>query len=165
MQPTQAVSDALGFDARSLFDRVLVPVDFSEGSRRALAAALELRRQFGSEVHLFWLTEASENDQFLAGTGAAAMSPRGLIEAAEGRLNRFVDNVFPGSAGEVIVHAKVGADVLHAIARTAKGMGMTLVVLAQQPKHTVLRTQIEKLVRELDSAVLILRTPPEMQFS
>jgi len=161
MQPTQTASSALGFNARGLFDRLLVPVDFSEGSRRALATALELKRQFHSEVHLFTLTEASENDQFLAGTGASALSPQDLVDAAKGRLGRFVDNIFPGCSGDVIVHAKVGVDVLHGICREAKGEATTLVILAQEPKQTILRTQVEKLVRELGSAILIVRTPPE----
>jgi nucleotide-binding universal stress UspA family protein len=157
MQPATEVPS---FDARSVFERVLVPVDFSEGARRALATALELRRRFGSEVHLFRLTESSENDQFLAGTGAAAFSPQELVEAAEARLCRFVENVFPGRSGEVVPHAQVGADVVHAIARSARHIGTTLVLLAEEPKQTLFRSQIEKIVQELDSAVLLIRTPP-----
>jgi nucleotide-binding universal stress UspA family protein len=146
------------FDARAVFERVLVPVDFSEGSRRALATALELKRCFGSEVHLFRLTESSENDRFLAGSGAEAMSPHALVTQAEERLRRFVDNVLPGRSGDVVAHAQVGADVVHAIARNARKLGTTLVVLAEAPKQTVFRTQMEKIVQELDGAVMILRT-------
>lgn len=160
MQTTSTASEPLAFDAKAVFDRILVPIDFSEGSRRALATALELKQRFGSEVHLFRLTEASENDQFLAGTGAAAISPQELVDAAEARLGRFVENVLPGRSGDVIVHAQVGADVIHGIARSARRFGTTLVLLAEEPKQTVFRTQVEKIVQELDSAVMLLRTPP-----
>jgi nucleotide-binding universal stress UspA family protein len=158
MQSTQSTS-TFAFDAKTLFERILVPVDFTEGARRALATALELKKRFGSEVHLFRLTESSENDLFLAGTGAASLTPRELVQAAEERLRRFVENVLPGRADDVIVHARVGADVIHGIAREAKHTGTTLVLLAEEPRQTVFRTQVEKLVQELDSAVLVLRTP------
>jgi nucleotide-binding universal stress UspA family protein len=159
VEPTQSTTEPFAFDAKAVFERVLVPVDFSEGSRRALATALELKRRFGSEVHLFRLTESSENDQFLAGTGAEAVSPRALIEDAEERLRRFVDNVLPGRSGEVITHAQVGVDVIHGIARSARHIRTTLVLLAEEPRQALFRTQVEKLVQELDGAVMILRTP------
>ena len=144
MQTNEPTTEPFAFDAKLLFERILVPVDFSEGSRRALAIALELRRRFGSEVHLFWLTELSQNDQFLAGTGAAAVTPQDLVEAAEGRLRRFVDNLFPGRSSEVIAHARIGVDVVHAIAREARHIRTTLVLLAQEPKQAVFRTQVRK---------------------
>jgi nucleotide-binding universal stress UspA family protein len=159
VETSQFATEPVAFDAKAVFERVLVPVDFSEGSRRALATALELKRRFGSEVHLFRLTESSENDQFLAGTGAEAVSPRTLIEAAEERLRRFVDNVLPGRSGDVITHAQVGVDVVHGIARSARRIHTTLVLLAEEPRQALFRTQLEKLVKELDSAVMILRTP------
>jgi nucleotide-binding universal stress UspA family protein len=159
MQTAQTATESFAFDAKTVFDRILVPVDFTEGARRALATALELKKQFGSEVHLFRMTESSENDQFLAGTGASPMTPEALVEQAEGRLRRFVDNVLPGRSGEVIVHAQVGADVVHGIARRARHLGSTLVLLAEEPKQTVFRSHIEKLVQELDSAVMLIRTP------
>ena len=161
MQSSQPATQTFEFDAKSVFERIFVPIDFSEGSRRALATALELRRAFGSEVHLFRLTESSENDQFLAGTGAGGMSPQRLVDDAEARLGRFVENVLPGRSGEVIVHAQVGVDVVHGIARNAKRFGTTLVLLAKEPKETMFRTQIEKLVQALDSAVMLLRAPHE----
>jgi nucleotide-binding universal stress UspA family protein len=161
MQSTRSSTVQSAFDPKAVFGRILVPVDFSEGCRRALATALELRERFGSEVHLFRLTESSENDQFLAGIGGAALSPKQLVDAAEARLRRFVENVFPGRSGEVVVHARVGMDVVHGIARSAKTLGTTLVVLAEEPKQKVFRTHIEKIIQELDGAVMLLRTPLE----
>jgi hypothetical protein len=53
----------------------------------------------------------------------------------------------------------VGGDVVHGIVRSAKRNGTTLVLLAEEPKETILRTQVEKIVQELDSAVMVLRAP------
>jgi nucleotide-binding universal stress UspA family protein len=161
METTHASEAKLPFDAPSVFERILVPIDFTEGSRRALATALELRQRFGSEVHLFRMAETSENDRFLAGTGANGLSPQELIEDAEARLLRFVENVSPGRRDEVVVHAKVGEDVIHGIVRRARTIGSTLVLLAERPKQGLFRTHVEKLVKELDGAVLILRLSNE----
>lgn len=165
MQSTETTNEVFAFDAKAVFTRILVPIDFSEGSRRALATALELKKRFGSTVHLFRLTESGENDQFLAGTGAAPVTPQEIVLGAEGRLRRFVDNLFPGRSGEVEVDARIGVDVLHGIARSATQIGATLVLLAEEPRLTVFRTEIEKIVRELDMAVMILRTPPSASLS
>jgi len=39
-----------------MFKRILVPTDVSEASRKALITALQLARQFNSEVELFHVT-------------------------------------------------------------------------------------------------------------
>src|SRR5580698_7509072 len=87
--------------AASTFTRILVPIDFSPASKRALATALLLGRGMGSEVHLFHLAEQGENDQFLAGIGGDPVAPTDLIEDAKGRLYRFVENLFPGRGRDV----------------------------------------------------------------
>jgi nucleotide-binding universal stress UspA family protein len=142
--------------AETTFGRILVPVDFSAGSRRALGAALVLRRALGSEVHLFNLAELGQNDQFLAGTGGNAIAPGQLIEDTKGRMMRFVDNVFPGHAGEVTVHARMGVDVVQGIERIAKDIGATLVLLGATQKQSFFRTDIEKVARDLNGAVMLL---------
>jgi nucleotide-binding universal stress UspA family protein len=138
------------------FGRILVPVDFGPGSRRAVAAALLMQEQLGSEVHLLHVTEQGANDEFLAGVGAAS-SPTRLIEDAKARLLRFVDNLFPGRADRIRVHACVGADVVESIETTTKRIAPSLVLLAGRPQHTLFRTNIERITRHTDTAVMVLR--------
>ena len=130
----------------------------------ALGAALTLQKRFDSEVHLFRLTQSTENDQFLAGTGAS-LSPQELVTSAEERLRRFVDNVLPGRAAEVIVHANVGADVIHSVARAAKHIGATLALIPAESRHRLFRTTTEKLVLELDCPVLLVAGPERSRHS
>jgi nucleotide-binding universal stress UspA family protein len=141
--------------AETTFKRLLVPVDFSAGSRRALGAALVLRRSLGSEVHLFNLAELGENDEYLACTGANSVTPGELVEDTKARLRRFVDNVFPGQAAEVTVHARMGVDVVHGIERIANDLGATLVLLGARQRESLFRTDIEKVVRDLNGAVML----------
>jgi nucleotide-binding universal stress UspA family protein len=139
------------------FHRILVPVDFSVESRRALSAALALNEGLGSEVHAFHLAEPGANDEFLAGTGAAPVTPSELVEAARDRLRRYVDDFFPAQAARVAIHAHFGGDVVRGIERAAREIGASLVLMAGRPRQSLLRTHMEKITRDLDGAVLVLR--------
>ena len=143
--------------ARPTFARILVPVDFSDDSRRALAMALVLRESFASEVHLFHLAEHGANDEFLAGIGGSSPPPGELVEAARSRLRAYLENLFPGTAEDVVVHAHYGTDVVAGIERAASEVGATLVLLAGRPRQSLFRTRIEKIVRDLNGAVMVVR--------
>jgi nucleotide-binding universal stress UspA family protein len=142
--------DALASKTKALFARILVPVDFSSGSERAVATALSLRRSFGSEVHLFHLAEPSKSEH---------LTPDGELGAfivnAESRLLRFVESTFPEYGGRIAVHGSVGFDLVESITRAARAVGATLVLLAARPKHSLFRNQIEKTLRNVDCAVLV----------
>jgi nucleotide-binding universal stress UspA family protein len=157
MSATSSTIETAARNAEAVFQRILVPIDLSEGSRRALVTALALKRSFGSEVHLFRLTESTANDEFLGGIGGNHQTSNELVESAEARLLRFAENVIPGSSRDVIAHAQVGVDVVHGVGRSAKRVGATLVILAQEPKETLFRSAVEKIARDLDSAVMILK--------
>jgi nucleotide-binding universal stress UspA family protein len=142
--------------AGTTFGRILVPVDFCPGSRRAVATALLMQEQLGSEVHLLHVTEQGANAEFLAGAGAATAPATQLIEDAKARLLRFVDNLFPGRADRVAVHACVGTNIVESIETMAKRVAPTLVLLAGRPQHAVFRTNIERITRDVDAAVMVL---------
>jgi nucleotide-binding universal stress UspA family protein len=149
---TSAIPDALASKTKSLFARILVPVDFTPGSQRVVATALSLRRCFGSEVHLFHLAESpSREREYLPADGDVGA----FIVNAQSRLLRYVEGAFPEYAGRVAVHASVGFDLVEAIARAARDARATLVLLAARPKHSLFRSQVEKTLRTLDCAVLV----------
>jgi nucleotide-binding universal stress UspA family protein len=149
-------------DTDTTFERILVPIDFESGTQRALATALMIQRRCGAEVHLFHLAEAGENDRFLAGVGGAAPAVgEGLVSDAEARLLRFVENLHPGRSPDVLVHARVGVDVIDAIRRATRDVNATLVILGGKRKQTVLRAPFEKIVRELDVPVMLVWAPDE----
>jgi hypothetical protein len=148
-------------EATASFERVLVPVDFSSGSRRALAAALLLKDHLHSEVHLLHLGTLGSNGEFLAGSGADVLYGD-IQEDAKAEAVRFVENVFPGRASEVVVHAGVGEDVARAIESIASQVRPTLVILPDgaQPAHrheTHWRKRIERAVARLEGVgVMVL---------
>jgi len=148
-------------DTSATFRRILVAIDFTDVSKRALATALELQRRFGSEVCLFHMTELGANDEFLAGVGGQNTKESGgdLVDRATGRLQRFVENVFPGSGSLLTYRAKVETDLARAIDSAATAFGATLVVLGTSTKTSILRTASEKVVQLLDCPVLLVREP------
>jgi nucleotide-binding universal stress UspA family protein len=142
------------------FRRVLVPIDFSPGARLALHAAFALRRAFGAEVLLFNLAEYGDGEEFLAGIGAR-WTPSELVDESRAQLERFVEHVEPGESSFVRVDVDLGVDVASAIAKAVRATSATLVILAAHPKHTLLRSRAEKITREVDCPVLLLRAPAE----
>jgi hypothetical protein len=132
---TEPASPALVEAAMATFARVLVPVDFTAGSRRALAEALWLKDHLNSEVHLLHLGTLGSNAEFLAGTGADILYGD-IQEDAKAEAIRFVENVFPGRSSEVVVHAAVGEDLPRAIEAIETQVRPTLVILAGAPPRT-----------------------------
>jgi nucleotide-binding universal stress UspA family protein len=139
------------------FRRLLVPVEFNDATQCAVAEALELRQRLGSEVNLFRYAEPDEATRFLAGTGADGLTAQVIVDGECDRLRRFVENVFPGHADEVSVHASVGVGVADAILKEAARLDATLVLLGVPRKPHLLRTEIEKLVQRLTCPVLLIR--------
>jgi hypothetical protein len=82
-----------------------------------------------------------------------------LALETECRLLRFVEKLFPEQGGEIAVHAGIGEDLVQGIERAATDARATLVLLSARPKQTVFRTQVEKVVRALDCAVMIVCAP------
>jgi nucleotide-binding universal stress UspA family protein len=144
--------------AGATFARILVPLDFSAVSKRALATALVLQDRLGAEVHLFHHAESGENSEFLAGVGAGAVPSERLADDGRERIRRFVDNLFPGRGAGVTVHAHVGVDVVQGVLHAVEESRATLVLLAGRPHRSLLRTDIEKLVRDLTTPVMVLWT-------
>lgn len=142
--------------AARIFDRVLVPVDFSLESQVAIDMALELKRRFGSEVCLFNLTTLGTNDDFRRGLGDG-YTTTDLEREGKERLRILIDTLSPGASGDVGVQVYVGEDVARWVHDVAISWPATLVVLAAHPSHTVFRSLTEKIMRALKIPLLILK--------
>jgi nucleotide-binding universal stress UspA family protein len=142
--------------AAEIFRRILVPVDFSDESHRGVFTALELGRHFNSELCFFNLAEFDENDDYRRGLGHP-YSTFDLVKITEKRLHDFLENLAEGTSEHVTKLAFVGHDVarwLHDIAREWKA---TLVLVSTHPRHTLFRSQTEKIMRALNVPVLVLQ--------
>lgn len=141
--------------ARAIYRRVFVPVDFSMSSHRALGAALELARTQGSTVCLFNMAESEGEDDFLGGIGSPAVGGDWPAESEE-RLHRFVENVAPGYVDRVEVRSRIGGDAARSIHEEAARWGATLIVVASEMHARWLRSPAERIVRDLDIPILLI---------
>jgi hypothetical protein len=53
----------------------------------------------------------------------------------------------------------MGVDVVHGIEEMAKVLGASLVLLGGQRRSSMFRTDIEKIARDIDAAVMLLWVP------
>ena len=140
--------------AKSIFERVFVPVDLTPSSHQALGVALEFKRAFGSRVCVFQLAEEGGADEFLGGLGAPTFTSD-LVRNAMGRLHRFLENVAPAFADDVEVRARAELKPTEDIQAEARRWGATLVVVAARFEG-LLRSPAEKLVHKFDIPVLLI---------
>jgi nucleotide-binding universal stress UspA family protein len=140
----------------TILERILVPVDYSMESHRAVALALELRRTHGSAVCLFHAAQSTGSDDWLAGIGSPSVAVDWVAEA-HGRLRRFLANVAPGAGEGIDVRARVGLP-LDTLGQEAHGWGATLVIATARVQSWLVRSPAERLLRELGLPVLIIPT-------
>lgn len=148
------VEPTLAADANALFRRLFVPVDFSMISHRAVGVALELQRAHGSQVCVFHWVQSDGSDDWLGGIGSPAVAGDWIAET-KNRLRRFLDNVAPGAAEQVEVHARFG-ETITSIRRAAEEWEATLVIAAAGVHRALLRSPAEQLVHDFDVPTLII---------
>lgn len=142
--------------------RLLVPVDFSDCSLRALDYALALAEQFGSKIILLHIVEpAVYPENYLVASPALDETNQNLLESARERLS-------------ALSHKRIGhrlpAETLVRMGRahseipdTAKALGADLIILGTHGytglKHVLLGSTAERVVRHAPCPVLTVRYP------
>ena len=86
-----------------LFKRILVPTDVSDASRRALITALQLAKQFNSEVELLHVTYSPEAYLGYTASYALLISPEQIVESGEAALEAALTGI---DVGDVPLHKK-----------------------------------------------------------
>jgi nucleotide-binding universal stress UspA family protein len=139
---------------KSILDRILVAVDFSECSQRALGLALELQRFHGSRVCLFHSGESDVSDDWLGGIGNPSVRGEPRWES-KARLRRFVENVTPDARDRLEIRAAVGSPV-RTIPEEVRAWRATLVIVAASVHRAFLASPAEQLVHRMGVPTLIL---------
>lgn len=139
----------------SLLERILVPVDFSMASHRAVEVALELRRLASSTVCLFHLAQSDTTFDFLGGIGSPAVGGDWVAETEE-RLQRFITNIAAPDRDRIEVRAAVGGDLGTGLRAEATRWGATLVVASADIHAKLFRSPAERLVRTLAMPILVI---------
>ena len=140
-------------------EQILVPVDFSDHSAKALETAIELARQFDARIHVL-----HAYPQYLG-----AVSPYGIVtpqnfdlECREAAL--FETEAWAGkvrAAGIAVETLVSQATPSEAIARAAEEVGADLLVMGSRGltglKHILLGSVTERTLRTCACPVLVVK--------
>ncbi len=150
--------------------RIVVPMDFSECSRRGLKYAAALAERFGSEIVLVHAIEAPLN---LPPQTLVRLDPEGppmpimeyVREAADRRLNALLaelDLVHVKARGVIEV-----GDVRDVLLEHAKSLGADMIVMGTNGRkglrHLLIGSVAEDIVRRSPVPVLTIRSPEEVR--
>jgi universal stress protein A len=141
-----------------LFQRILVPIDFSETSIAAFGCALGIARKVGATVHLAHIYEPPS---FMAGyhTLPITVPDDQIVQKARIDLDALIPLDLPSNI-KVKSFVRTGRPYVE-IAKLAKEEKIDLIVISTHGytglKHTVLGSTTERVVRHAPCAVLVVR--------
>ena len=138
--------------------KILVPVDFSECSRKALRYAIPFAKQFGASLTLLYVTQIN----YAAGEFGMIDSPlmEGQVrEAAEKAMEKLLREEI-GDAVPAAKQTRIGRPASE-IAAAAKELDADLIILSTHGhtglKHMLLGSVTENVVRLAPCPVLVVR--------
>jgi universal stress protein A len=141
-------------------NHILVPVDFSESSDRALAQATSLAQQTGGSIILLHVVEISYAYADVAVFDQASLE-RDLLAGAEQRLEQMAASC--ESDGVPAKHIVRSGRSPRVIADVAASENVDLIVISTHGytglKHVLLGSTAENVVRYAPCPVLVLRRP------
>ncbi len=150
----------------STFEKILVPVDFSESSKAALEHAAFLATELGSSIEVMHVVEPPDFvplDTALAGVGTGAM-PQTLGEIARQQAEKDVAELIDGVDRTKLkaIDASVRTGYAHEII-VDEAEKHDLVVMGTHGRtglaHLVMGSVAERVVRRCKSPVLTVKAP------
>jgi universal stress protein A len=135
---------------------ILVPIDFSRCSRKALDCALPLARQFGAEITLLHAIEPPPYSMDLSYIPRSEGFPTGPMKS---ELKDLADKTIePELLKDVIVEVGTAFEI---IVSTARDLEVDLIVLTTHGKtglkHVFMGSTAERVVRHAPCSVLVVR--------
>jgi len=150
----------LGAGRRSLaIKSILVPIDFSRPSLKALDYAIPFAQEFGARVTLLHVMEPAVTPDF-ASSFPLMMETDELVAKLKERLEQVAMQraIKPPLMGKPIV---IQGRSFHEIAMAAKSLKADLIIIATHGhtglKHTLLGSTTERVVRYAPCPVLVVR--------
>ncbi len=139
--------------------RILVPLDFSEVSLRALPSAAALARSFAAKLTLLHVVETYPIDR-VVGMADAKLLNASLEEKGQQRLKEAAQNLRAASDIDVQTQVKWGKP-FQVITQMAAELKVDMIVLTTHGftglKHAYLGSTAERVVRHAPCAVLVVR--------
>jgi universal stress protein A len=156
---TQALLER-GTSAGIALKRILVPVDFSPLSKKAVHYATRLAQQFGGEVDLLHVVEPEIPPAFDGLMIAPPTVPNGAGVGCAGRLKALANSVRNAGVAEVGSTVRPGLAAFE-IVEAAKELDVDLIVIATHGytgwKHFAIGSTAERVVRAAPCPVLVVR--------
>jgi nucleotide-binding universal stress UspA family protein len=144
--------------------KILCPIDFSEASREALRAAVEVARRFGGELTLF---HAYPLPGYTLPEGTVlpnAEMLQALADETQAMLEKWKAEAMAMGAAQVAIDKSVGEPAT-AILDAAEAGKFDLVVVATHGRtgfaHMILGSVAERVVRRCPAPVLTVRPRPK----
>ncbi len=140
-------------------EKILVPVDFSDHSARALEYAVDLAKEFGSSVHLLHCYQINVGGLSPYGIVIPESLDRDVREAASRQLDEWAERVrTAGIEVEVTVTPIFPSE---AIANLAERIHVDLIVMGTRGlsgvKHVLLGSVAERTLRHAPCSVLTVK--------
>jgi nucleotide-binding universal stress UspA family protein len=140
------------------FERILVPLDFSQHSRVALDNAKRLAADYGAQITLLHVVEEVVYPDFYYPVSATGtMQTEALREEAKRRLDQMRDEIGPGATA----HVSIGR-ASHEIAEFAANHDIDLIVIATHGltgvESALLGTVAGRVTRMAPCSVLSIRS-------
>ena len=144
-------------------ENIVVPVDFSAHSERAIGTALALAKTFGAKLHLvhaYYLP-------FPLGTPDRIAIPQDFAKALRDSASHKLETVLQRVTGEGIpgeIHL-TGSPPVQAIEETAERVGADLIVMGTRGltglKHVLLGSVAERTIRTAPCPVMTVKNSSE----
>ena len=140
--------------------RILVPVDFSPLSKKALQYAIKLAREFNAAVNLFHVVEPEIPPAFDGFMIAPPPISNGTNASCANRLNKLASSVRTAGVNHVDSAVRTGL-AAYEIVEAAKEHDVDLIVIATHGytgwKHFTIGSTAERVVRAAPCPVLVVR--------
>ncbi|HEY5656638.1 MAG TPA: universal stress protein [Myxococcota bacterium] len=142
-----------------LFRTILVPVDFSNDSAKAMRYAVELARRFGAKIHLLHSYPVHIGGIAPYGMVVPESFEKDCRDAAAKHLGQWADKV--GSEGVPVETTVTPVFACEAIVKAAREVNADLIVMGTRGltglKHVLLGSVAERTIRVAPCPVLTVR--------
>ena len=144
---------------------ILVPVDFSPESEKALAYALPFARQFGAKLTVLHVVEPTATPDFLTSFPLVIDNDK-LMADCKKHLERVVKDLAIEPKFMETTLVRYGR-AFHEITQAARSLKTDLIIISTHGysglKHTLLGSTAERVVQHAPCPVLVVR-PREREF-
>jgi len=136
------------------YQRILVPVDYSECSRAALRAALEIAQKFGSSIEVVHVWDRPTYVSDVLMVGGQGHPQKSLVDLIRENAERDMDEFLATlelPAGAKVSHRLIAGEPASTIVKELQSGNYDLVVISTHGRtglaHLLLGSVTEKLVR------------------